>query len=213
MTDHLSNYLAALSANLKSDYHISIMNEYFKIVTEFERLGDYAMNIAETAQDLASKNISFSETAHGELDIIHDLLNQILHLAEQAFTRRDIKCAVGIEPLEEVVDDLVETLKTNHLARLANGRCNVYAGSDFLDTLGNAERISDICSNVGLATLAREKPELAGDAHDYIGYLHSGQNEEFNRDYQKAHDEYFSRLNKLIDEEKKQDALQSAAES
>ena len=206
MTDHLSNYLADLSANLKTDYHISIMNEYFKIVTEFERLGDYAMNIAETAQDLYSKNISFSETAHGELDIVHDLLNQILSKTEQAFTRRDLKCAVSIEPLEEVVDDLVETLKTNHLGRLAKGKCNVYAGSDFIDTLGNAERISDICSNVGLATLARMKPELAGDAHDYIGYLHSGQNEEFNRDYQKAHDEYFSRLNKLIEEEKKQDA-------
>jgi len=207
MADHLSNYLAALSANLKTDYHISIMNEYFKMVTEFERLGDYAMNIGEIAQDLHGKNIEFSDSAMHELEVIHVLLNEILNNAEQAFKRRDDKAALAIEPLEEVVDDMVETLKTNHLSRLASGKCNVYSGSDFIDTLGNIERISDICSNVGLATLARVKPELAGDGHDYIGHLHSGQDEQFNAEYKQAHEIYFSRLNEIITEEQKQDSL------
>ena len=63
------------------------------------------------------------------------------------------------------------------------------------------ERISDICSNVGLATLARVNPELTGGGHDYIGYLHSGQDKEFNEEYNNAHKTFFDRLNKIITEE------------
>ena len=207
MTDHLSNYLAALSGTLKTDEHVQIMNEYYKIVTEVERLGDYAMNLGETGRELDDKNISFSDTAAHELDVLHDLISRILMNTEQAFVRRDFKAARSVEPLEEVVDDMVETLKTNHLSRLASGVCNVYAGSNFIDTLGNIERISDVCSNIALATLARVKPELAQDIHSYIGLLHSGADETFNEQYRSAKEEYFSRLNKLIDEQAKQDSL------
>ena len=216
MTDQLSNYLASLSGSLKADFHIEILNEYYRIVNEFERLGDYAMNIAETAQDLDRKNISFSNTAQHELDVLQDLINRILNRTDRAFRRRDMNAAMEIEPLEEVVDDIVDTLKANHLSRLASGKCNVYSGSDFIDTLGNIERISDTCSNIGLATIARAKPELAGDGHDYIGFLHSGQDEAFNKLYRSTHEEYFTRLNKVMEEEKKQDNLklkESAATS
>ncbi len=207
MTDSLSKYLAALSGNLQAEEHIQILNEYYKTVNEFERLGDHAMNIAETGRDLYEKNMSFSDTALHELDVLHDLINRILSRTDQAFRRRDPNAAREVEPLEEVVDDLVDALKANHLNRLATGKCNVYVGSDFIDTLGDIERISDTCSNVALATLARVSPELAADGHDYIGFLHSGQDESFNRLYHSTHDEYFSRLDKLIDAEKKQDNL------
>ena len=207
MTDSLSKYLAALSGNLQAEEHIRILNEYYKIVNEFERLGDHAMNIAETGRDLSRQKISFSSTALHELDVLHDLINRILRLTDQAFRRRDSRAAMEIEPLEEVVDDLVDALKANHLGRLANGKCNVYSGSDFIDTLGNIERISDTCSNVGLATLARVSPELASNGHDYIVFLHSGQDAAFNQLYRSAHEEFFSRLDRLIDEENKQDSL------
>ena len=207
MTDSLSKYLAALSGNLQAEEHIQILNEYYKTVNEFERLGDHAMNIAETGRDLYEKNMSFSDTALHELDVLHDLINRILSRTDQAFRRRDPNAAREVEPLEEVVDDLVDALKANHLNRLATGKCNVYVGSDFIDTLGDIERISDTCSNVALATLARVSPELAADGHDYIGFLHSGQDESFNRLYHSAHEEYFSRLDKLIDAEKKHDNL------
>ena len=207
MTDSLSKYLAALSGNLQAEEHIQILNEYYKTVNEFERLGDHAMNIAETGRDLYEKNMSCSDTALHERDVLHDLINRILSRTDQAFRRRDPNAAREVEPLEEVVDDLVDALKANHLNRLATGKCNVYVGSDFIDTLGDIERISDTCSNVALATLARVSPELAADGHDYIGFLHSGQDESFNRLYHSAHEEYFSRLDKLIDAEKKHDNL------
>ncbi len=207
MTDSLSSYMASLSGHLNADIHVQILNEYYKIVTEYERLGDHAMNIAETGRDLAEKNLSFSDTALRELDLLHDLINRILNRTDQAFRRRDLNAAKEIEPLEEVVDDLVDALKTNHLNRLAKGKCNVYVGADFIDVLGDIERISDICSNVGLATITRIAPEIAAEGHDYIGFLHSGQDESFNQMYRSTHDEYFSRLDKLIDDEKRQDNL------
>ena len=206
MTDALSKYLAQCSAKIAAPEHVSILNEYYKIVNEFERLGDYAMNIGEIGRDMAERSVSFSETAKHELDVLHDLISRILSKTELAFKKRSTEAAMEIEPLEEVVDDLVETLKINHLSRLAHDKCNVYTGSDFIDTLGNIERISDTCSNVGLAILARVHPEVAGDGHDYIGFLHSGNDQEFNKQYRQAHEEYFNRLNALIDRQKKEDA-------
>ncbi len=78
--------------------------------------------------------------------------------------------------------------------RLAKGVCNVVAGTDFMDTLGDMERISDICSNIGLATVTRVNPELANKTHDYTYFLHSGRDQEFNKEYEETRKEYFDKL-------------------
>ena len=209
MADHLSNYLASLSGKLTQDMHIQIMNEYYKMVNEFERLGDHAMNIAETGEHMYSSGLSFSLFARKELDLLHELMDHTLDLSEQAFKRRDTSAAKAIEPLEEVMDDVVDTLKENHLKRLSKGKCNIYAGTDFMDTLSNIERISDICSNVGLATLARVKPEVAQDGHDYMSSLHAGNDEKFNSQYLQAKTQYLGRLEIIMAEEKAEDKAES----
>ena len=94
----------------------------------------------------------------------------------------------------QVVDDLVHAVKDNHLERLRTGVCSTVAGTEFLDVLSEAERISDICSNIGVATIARAVPELKHQVHDYVSMLHSGQDEAFNREYREAHDQYFALL-------------------
>ena len=202
MADHLSSYLADLSGKLTQETHLQILNEYYKMVNEFERLGDHAMNIAETGEHMRANNITFSTYAKKELDLLHELMNHTLDLSEQAFKRRDTNAARAIEPLEEVMDDIVDLLKENHLKRLSRGKCNVYAGTDFLNTLSNIERISDICSNVGLATLARVKPEVAQDGHDYMSNLHAGNDEKFNTQYREARAQYLTRLENIVNEEK-----------
>ena len=99
-----------------------------------------------------------------------------------------------IEPLEEVVDDIIGVLNDNHLERLREGDCGVYSGTEFLDLLSEIERISDICSNVGVATVARVQPEMKHQVHEYVSMLHAGRDEAFNREYQEAHDPYFRLL-------------------
>lgn len=194
MADRVSNYLIQISARITSREHVEIMNHYYSAITEFERLGDHAMNIKEIAQALNQRDTVFSETALAELKVLHELIDTILDYTHNAFEKRDLSAARHIEPLEEVVDDMVDVLNDNHLERLREGVCGVYAGTEFLNLLSEIERISDICSNVGVATVARVQPEMKHQVHEYVSMLHSGRDEAFNREYQEAHDRYFGLL-------------------
>ena len=192
--DRICNYLVGLSSTIKSDEHLRIMNEYYRITSEFERLGDHAVNISEAAQGLQENSVSFSDSAKRELEVIRKLIAEVLDLARLSFEKRDEQAARRIEPLEEVVDDLVNALRENHLKRLASGECTVIVDSIFLNLLSDIERISDICSNIGVSTIARIHPELAEQEHSYISLLHQGRDENFNRIYGEAHALYFGRL-------------------
>ena len=128
------------------------------------------------------------------------LTKKILNHTINAFERRDIEAARHIEPLEEVMDDLTNTLHDNHLTRLREGNCSVRAGIVFLDILANMERIADICSNIGIAVIARIKPETAELAHTYTSALHQGGDSSFNEEYIAAHTEYVGKLSGDITE-------------
>lgn len=194
MADRVSNYLVQLSAHISAADHMEIMNHYYKVVTEFERLGDHAMNIAEIAVSLNQNKSEFSKKALSELAVIQELIDTVLDYTKEAFKSRSITAARHIEPLEEVVDDMVNALRDNHLDRLKQGDCSIFTGTEYLNLLSDVERISDICSNIGVATVARVKPEIENQVHDYVSMLHSGRDEEFNREYQAAHDRYFRLL-------------------
>ena len=89
---------------------------------------------------------------------------------------------------------MVSTLRANHIRRLRDGQCTVYAGLIFLDILINAERIADQCSNLGVYTLSQFDPTIMNSHHDYIHRLHQGNDPVFNREYQEKHEKYFGML-------------------
>lgn len=194
MADHISNYLVQISATITSHYHVEIMNYYFSAITEFERLGDHALNIAEIAASMDGKDTSFSKDALSELAVLWQLLDVVLNHTNEAFRKQNLTEARQIEPLEQVVDDMVSLLKEHHLKRLRDGEYGVFNGSEFFNLLSEAERISDVCSNIGVATVARATPGIHHQVHHYISMLHSGRDKEFNQVYQEAHDEYFRLL-------------------
>ena len=195
MADKVSGYLMQISAHITSDQQTEVMNHYYSIISEFERLGDHAMNIAEDAEEMDQEGVSFSDYALRELSVVRDVIRNILNYTGRTFEKCDAKAAAHIEPLEEVVDDMVNALRQNHLERLHQRKCSVLAGTEFLNILSDIERISDICSNVGVFTIARMKPEIQHEIHDYVSKLHSGKDEAFNREYEAAHDHYFEMLN------------------
>ena len=131
-----------------------------------------------------------------ELALTRLLLNSILEYAKTAFEKRDVDSAYHIEPLEEVMNDMIHTLHDNHLARLREGTCSIRAGILLMEILTNLERISDTCSNIGVATIVRVHPETTDIAHTYISSLHQGKDSAFNREYEKAHELYFTQLTK-----------------
>lgn len=194
LTDKLSEYLIQLSPHITEDNHILILDQYNKLVTEFERLGDHATNISEAASALYYLKTPLSDNAKEELKVTVELLDRILNHTINAFETRSIDDAKAIEPLEDVMDDLINAINDNHLKRLRGGQCTNHTGIYFLDILSNLERISDTCSNIGISVVARINPEIATLAHEYVTSLHQGKNDEFQAAYQAAHTEYFNKL-------------------
>lgn len=200
LTDKVNNYLVLLSAHINNDLHSRMMSQYYSVATEFERLGDHAKNICDYASELALKKESFSIEAKEELKVLKEVIDRILELSFEAFNKRDLNAAKSIEPLEEVVDDITSTLKDNHLRRLNRGNCNIYTGTVFLNLLNDIERISDVCSNVGVATIIRANENNLIEAHDYMSALHRGDDTTFNLEYRNAHDYYFNKLEDIEEE-------------
>ena len=194
MTDSLSRYMVEFLPHLQIENHIAILNQYYKVTSEFERLGDHAVNIAGHAETLKKNETAFSRTAYSELAVLENAVMQILDETRQTFSKRDVDAAARIEPRVQVESDLITLLRRNHLKRMSTGECNSYADTTFTGLMVEFQRIGDLCSNVGVATVVRVHPELADHEHRYFERLHAGGDESFNAAYDRAHQRYFSLL-------------------
>ncbi len=194
LTDAVTSYMSQLPPHINEPNHMQILHQYNKLVNYFERIGDHAMNIAETADNMDKQNRAFSREALEELRICGRLLERLFEHTTQAYEKRDLEAALHIEPLEEVMDDLVNRLHDNHIVRMHRGECDEPTGVFYLDVLNNLERISDLCSDVGVSVVTRVRPEMSALAHNYITALHQGSSDDYTREYHEAHDEYFGAL-------------------
>ena len=147
--DLLSTYLLKLSAmQTLGDSESEEVTELLKLVGDFERIADHAVNILESAEELHGKQLSFSEPAKQELSVLEGAVTEVLETAMGAFAEGDVQRALRVEPLEQVIDQLKEQMRTNHIMRLKNGECSVETGFVLSDILTNLERVSDHCSNI-----------------------------------------------------------------
>ena len=194
MMDGISRYMVELLRHLQSEDHVRILNQYYKVSAEFERLGDLAVHISEIADRMAKNNTSFSETAQSEMTVLNDLIDHILDNTEQTFRKRDLDKAKEIEPLVRVAQELITQMKNNHLKRMSDGQCNLLADAYFSNLLMEYKRIADACSNVGIATVVRARPELADHEHLYFERLEQSGDETFNRVFTQAHDHYLGQI-------------------
>ena len=180
MEDRLNAYLVKITECELTDYENRRVTELLHLTSEFERIGDYAMNLIEIADKLHDMNIEFSESALRELGVISDAVQEIIRMSVETVKNNDTELAIKVEPLEETVDYLNETLKARHIERLKEGKCVVDTGINFLDTLINLERISDHCSNVAVYVLGTQKKPTVLNRHEYIQTQHAGGDEAFN---------------------------------
>jgi len=151
-TDHyediLGSYLVKLSTLQIGESQSAEAAMLLKSIGDFERISDHGVSILESAEELRSKGLSFSGKAVTEISTISNAINEILDLSLKAFEENDLNAAVSVEPLEQVIDDLKEKMRTNHIARLQQGGCTIDAGFVWADLLTNFSRTSDHCSNV-----------------------------------------------------------------
>ena len=162
--DMLGTYLLKLGAEPLSDTASEEVTELLKLIGDFERIGDHAVNIIESAEELHDKQLEFSRSAKYELSVMTAAVGEVMDLAVKAFAENDAQAASCVEPLEQVVDDLKNELRTRHILRMKKSECSIEAGFVWSDLLTNLERVSDHCSNVALCVLDLKKHTLS--AHE-----------------------------------------------
>ena len=198
LTDNLSRYLVELLPHLRSQNHILILNQYYKLSTEFERLGDQAVNIADIVSKLSENDTGFSDTCKQEIGVLQELVLELLEEAEKAFEQREEKAASDIEPKVRVATELINRMTQNHFARMSAGECSLLADAAFSNLMAEYKRIAGTASNIGMSTLVRIHPELASREHLFLETLDKSGNAEYRTVLAQTHRKYFSRLDECI---------------
>lgn len=171
--DRLGAYLLQVSALHLSEYESKEVSKLLYGIGDFERISDHAVNLTEVAQELHTKNIGFSPEAQVETSTMRAAVKEIMALTVKVFDTNNQELARKVEPLEEVVDVLRETIKANHIERLRTGTCTIELGFVLSDLLTNLERISDHCSNIAVNVM--EQTGRGGlESHAYLHELHEG---------------------------------------
>lgn len=146
--DELGTYLVRLSAQQQSDAESEEATELLKIIGDFERISDHAVNLLAASEELRSKGLGFSATAEKELKVLIGAVSEILNTAERAFSEKDLAAAAQVEPLKQVIGALKEQMRTRHILRMQQGHCSIEAGFVWSDLLTDLERTADHCSNI-----------------------------------------------------------------
>lgn len=181
--DKLGTYLVQITRLELTKQQNIMVGKYLHSITDFERMSDHALNIAECAQEMHDKKLNFSKYATHELSVLRSAVSEIVALAVKAFVEDDLSVAYRIEPLEEKIDSLCDEMKMHHINRISDGTCTLQLGFVFNDLLTNLERMADHCSNIGVAMI--ELASGALETHDYYNKLMEETTDQFKESFAK----------------------------
>ena len=196
-SDTADHFLIGLSKHVENVNEDRQLDMLLQSIPSFERIGDYGTNLEELGEKLAAEGGVFSDKAKEELKILTGAVMDILSTTVQAMTENDNELAKTIEPLEEVIDDMVRLLKDRHTKRLKNGSCSVTSGLVFMDALTHLERASDHCSAVAVLMLARDNSQILDNHYDYLRHLHEGTDKHYASELRRRREQYVDQLYKL----------------
>ena len=192
---NLDNYLVRLSGHPLTAGDSAKVSELLHTLSDFERIGDYVINLAQSAHTLHERNLVLSDAAREELSALCAAVDGAVDQVLDCYTQRSPELAQEVEPIEEVVDLMENDLRSRHIERLKAGQCTVEMGAQYLEILINLERISDHCSNVALYILQETSPAgslIRTDAHAYMHALHHGEDPVFDEYFQFYRDKYYA---------------------
>ena len=180
--DSLGSYLVKLTGRPLDEKQNEDLSMFLHTLSDFERLTDHALNVAESAKEMKEKTITFSEDAVRELQVTASAVLRIADDAIAAFTEENERLATRVEPLEEWIDELCDELKSRHVDRLQSGECTIAHGFVFNDLLTNLERVADHCSNIAVALIELQADRF--DTHEYLDRVKTRRSEDFSRLYE-----------------------------
>ena len=186
--DRLGSYLVKLTGQELSSKQNEDASKFLHTISDFERISDHALNIAQTAKEMREKSIVFSDDALRELAVLESALAEIVHITVNAFIRNDLSLASRVEPLEELIDDLCDELKLHHVDRLQKGHCTLLNGFLFNDLLTNYERVADHCSNIAVAMIELESDSF--DTHEYLSSIKEMKSDTYECYYEEYSQQY-----------------------
>ncbi len=186
--DKLGAYLVKLSRKSLSVEESHTSATLLNCIGDFERISDHACNLVKSAEEIKQKGIIFSDNAKNELKRMQDAVTEIVNITTEAFSNNDTSLAKHIEPLEEVIDKMRQSLKNAHILRLQKGECTIETGFVFNDIITNYERISDHCSNIGACIIRRDFDNM--ETHKYLSNVKSHLNSDFESLYKDYKSKY-----------------------
>jgi len=204
MADGTSNYLIALSPYIVLEGDRRQQNFQLKALVCFERIGDLAVNINEEAQKLREQDTLFSEEGEEDLRVVFSAVLEVLSVSREAFKDQKMILAKKVEPMEEVIDELVESVRSRHLYRMTHGVCSAFSSISFENILTQLERISDQCSDLAVSMLALTDETILGREHEYLHQLHSSESATYTSVFSATHEKYFAMLPKQAGHENAQ---------
>lgn len=164
--DALGAYIVKLSALDLSQQESKDISMILHNIGDFERISDHAKNIAETAHELYTKNLEFSDDAKEEIKVFMAAIEEIVNMSIDSFVESDLETAGKVEPLEEVIDAIHAEVKNRHIRRLQKGKCTIELGFVLSDLGTDLERVSDHCSNIAACIIEAKQDQF--DMHHYI---------------------------------------------
>jgi len=186
--DTLGSYLVKLSACDMDRSDSEQITKLLHIIGDLERISDHAVNVVESVEEIKDKKISFSEEAGREIAVLQSAVTEILDMSCRALVNNDVALAAEVEPLEEVIDDIRDQIKLNHILRLQKSECTIELGFVLSDLLNNLERVADHCSNIAGCVVEISRYE-ALDMHKYLGQMKHG-SDEFEEKYNEYRRKY-----------------------
>lgn len=163
--DKINVYLTRLSTSGLSGHQSRLVSHYLRSISDIERIADHVLNVAQVADKMHEDNIVFTDESRHELETLFKAIEKVLTTTTDGFIANSKEISFKVEPMEEVIDRLVDKMGENHIERLTKGECSIANGYVFNDLLTNFERISDHCSNIAISTISLEKGTI--DFHAY----------------------------------------------
>ena len=189
--DKIGSYLMKLTGREMTETQNKAVSQYLRAITDLERISDHALNIAERAQELKEKKISFSDKGEKEMHNLTAAIHEIMDITFSCFLNDESADAYRVEPLEQVIDRLCQKMREKHTARLQKGKCTISQGYVFNDLVGDFERVSDHCSNIAIVIVDLMGNSL--DVHELSETMHADHPQHYEEYYEEFSAKYMKK--------------------